>query len=119
MTGPSGAWAGRDLDPLSAASIGTALAGTMSLVWPELVAGTVSLAAVASFVLWVRAVRAFRRRRETGYRPVRLIPFLALGGSGWTAALLVGPEFPPVRALLLGAVALGIWFLARSAWAGF
>jgi hypothetical protein len=119
MTGPSEAWTGRDLDPLSTASIGTALAGAMSLVWPELIAGTVSLAAVTSFVIWVQAVRVLRKRRETGYRPTRLIPFLTLGGGGWTAALLIGPEVPPVRALLLGAVALGLRFLARSAWVGF
>jgi hypothetical protein len=119
MTGPSELWAGRELDPLSAASLGTALAGAMSLVWPELVAGTVSLAAVASFVVWVRAVRVLRKRRETGYRPARLIPFLVIGGSGWTGALLIGPEFPPARVLLLGAVALGFWVLSRSSWVAF
>lgn len=118
MTSHFDGWSGRDLDPLPTASVGTALAGAMSLMWPELVAGTVSLAAVASFVVWIRCVRALRKRRETGYRPARLIPLLVLGGSGWASALLFGPDFPPVRALLLGAVALGFWLLARSAWTG-
>ncbi|MGA7861108.1 MAG: hypothetical protein WCB19_04560 [Thermoplasmata archaeon] len=118
MTAGSDALSPRDLDPLSTSSVGTALAGAASLVWPELVAGAISLAAVASFVVWIRALRALRTRRATGYRPVRLLPFLALGGAGWSAAVLFGPIFPPGRALLLGGVSVGLWFLARSAWAG-
>jgi hypothetical protein len=108
----------RDLDPLSTASMSTFLAGTLSLVWPDLVAGAVSLAAVTSFLIWVRALRALRRRRLTGYLPIRLLPFLALGGAGWTAAFLIGPEYPPFRALVLGAVSVGLWLLTRSAWVG-
>ena len=114
MTLPSAAGSGRDLDPLPAAAIGAALAAGMSLLWPELIAGTVSLAAAASFVVWIRALRALRARRETGYHPARLIPFIALGGVGWATAILVGPEFPPARALLVGGVALGFWLLSRS-----
>jgi hypothetical protein len=98
--------------------VGTALAGTLSLVWPDLVAGAVSLAAVTSFVVWVRALRALRRRRATGYRFTRLLPFLAIGGAGWTVAFLPGPEYPPVRALVLGVFSVGLWLLTRSAWAG-
>jgi hypothetical protein len=118
LTAGSVAVPSRDLDPLSTASVGTALAGTLSLVWPELVAGTVCLAAVASFVVWVRALRALRQRRATGYRSTRFIPFLVIGGAGWTVAFLPGPGFPPVRALVLGAVSVGLWLLTRSAWAG-
>lgn len=114
-----GGWDLHHLDPLSTASVGTALSGVGSLVWPGLVAGAVSLAVMASFLVWVRAVHAVRRRRLTGYHPARLIPFLVLGGSGWGAALLLGPTFPQGRPLLLGLVAVGFWFLARSSWTGF
>ncbi|MGC2290056.1 MAG: hypothetical protein WA688_09420 [Thermoplasmata archaeon] len=107
-----------DVDPLSASSVGTALVGAASLVWPELVAGALCLAVVATFVVWIRALRAFRDRRASGFRPARLLPFLALGGGGWGAAFLLGSAFPPGRALLLGGVSVGLWFLARSAWAG-
>jgi hypothetical protein len=108
----------RDLDPLSTASVGTALTGAASLVWPELVAGALSLAALASFVVWLRALKAWRGRRQTGYRPRRLIPVFALGGIGWSVALLLGSTYPSGRALVLGVVCVALWFLARSEWVG-
>jgi hypothetical protein len=104
----------RELDALPTASIGTALAGGASLVWPELLAGAVSLAVLTAFVVWLRALRTLRQRRVTGYRPLRLLPLLVLGGAGWSAEVLVGPAYPAVRALLLGAVSVGLWLLAGS-----
>jgi hypothetical protein len=118
VTAPTRLLPSRELDPLSTAAIGTALAGVASLVWPQLVAGAVSLAAVASFVLWIRAVRALRRRRSTGYHPSRLLPFLAVGAAGWAVALVLDPAFPAGRALVLGVVIVALWVLARSAWSG-
>lgn len=118
MTAGSEQWSARDLDPLSIASTGTALTGAASFVWPDLVPGAVSLAALTSFVVWMRALRALKRKRESGYHPIRLIPLLALGGAGWSIALLVGPSNSPGRAMVLGIVCLVIWFLARSDWVG-
>jgi hypothetical protein len=114
----SSSWRAGDVDPLSAAAFGTALTGGASFVWPELVAGTVVLAALTSFVVWARAVRALRRRDSTGFRAGRLTPFVALGGAGWGLALWLEPLLPPVRALLLGTVAVGFRVLARSRWVG-
>jgi hypothetical protein len=107
-----------EFDPLSTSSVGTALAGAASLVWPELVTGAISLAAVASFVVWVRAVRALRRRQMTGFRPHRLIPCLVVGGAGWSAALALVSVPPVGRALALGGAVVGLWILARSPWVG-
>ncbi len=115
MTGGSHASVGPDGDSLATAAVGTVLAGVGTLVWPELLAGTMSLAVVATFVVWTRAVRALRQRRTTGFPPVRLIPHIALGAIGWSGAVLLGPVFPLVRPLLLGVVAVGFWLLARSA----
>jgi hypothetical protein len=119
MTVNTGGWGVRDGDPLTMASVGTALAGGASLVWPELIAGTLSLAVVTSFVVWIRAIRALRQRRSTGYHPARLVPFLVLGTVGWSTALLLGPTLPSSRAPVLGIVAVGLWVLAGSRRVGF
>ena len=108
----------REVDPLPTAAVGTVLAGLASLVWPELSSAVVSLAVLASFVVWVRALRAFRRRRTSGYDPGRLLPLAAVGTAGWSGALLLGSTSPVGRALLLGAVSVGLWFLTRPASAG-
>jgi hypothetical protein len=118
LNGFSDAAVSHDLDPLSTSSIGTALAGVASLVWPELVAGAVSLAAVACFLVWLRVVRTLRQRRSTGYRPTRLLPLAALGGAGWGFVLLLGYDFPPGRAPLLGFISVVLWLLTRSGWMG-
>ncbi len=118
MTADPGELVPRELDPLPTSSVGTALAAIASLLWPELVGAAVSLAALASFVLWLRALRVLRQRRTTGYRPVRLVPLLALGTGGWSVAFLLGPILPPARGLLLGVVCLGLWSLAPSAGVG-
>jgi hypothetical protein len=108
----------RAFDPLSSSAVGTTLAGAASLIWPELVAGTVTLAALASFLLWVRVLRALRQRRIGDFRSSRVIPLAGLGAAGWGTALLVGPIFPAGRALVLGAASLGLWLLARSTLVG-
>jgi hypothetical protein len=114
LTANSGAVLAWDIDPLSTSALGTAIAGAGSLVWPDLVAGTISLAAVASFVVWIRALRAVRRRQLTGYRVRRLLPCLATGGAGWATALALGPVSLTDRALVLGATSVALWLLARS-----
>jgi hypothetical protein len=111
--------ASRDLDPMSASAIGTGLAGAASLVWPELVAGTIALAALGSFLLWARALHALRQRRVTHYPAVRLIPLVVLGVTGWGTALLVGLVIPSGGAVVLGVVCVGLWRLARWAPLGF
>ena len=107
-----------ELDPLPAATIGTLLASVTSLVWPELNSAAVSLAVLATFVVWVRALHAFRRRRTSGYAPGRLLPLAAVGTVGWSGAFLLGTTSPVARALLLGVVSVGLWFLSRPVSAG-
>jgi hypothetical protein len=108
----------RDLDPLSGSSVGTALASAASLVWPELLAGAVSLAAMATFLVWIQVVGRLRRRESPGYSSVGLLSLLAVGGGGWGAALLLGPVSPAARALALGAMSLGLWWRVRTLGAG-
>lgn len=91
------------------------MASVASLIWPELLAAVVTLAVLATFVVWVRALRVVRDRRTTRYRPRRLIPLLGLGISGWSVAALVGSFLPEARVLVLGGVAIGFWFLAPAA----
>lgn len=105
-------------DPLPVAAVGSGLAGAASLVWPELLAGAVTLAVLTGFVVWVRAVRTLRDRRTTGYPPARLIPLLALGAAGWATELLLGPTLPTARAPLLGVVGVGLWLLSGRSGAG-
>jgi len=118
MTPGSGELAPRELDPLATSSAGTALAGVASLVWPELVSAVVSLAALTGFVIWIRALRALKHRRSTGYRPGRLAPLVLVGVVGWSIALFVGPIFPLGRPLALGGASVGLWALARPALGG-
>lgn len=107
-----------DLDPLPAASIGTALAAAGALVWPALLAGATSLAVLTGFVAWTRVVRALRQRPVPGPSPRRFLPLLVLAGGGWAAELVVGPVIPEIRAPMLGALALGLWGLVRHAGLG-
>lgn len=107
-----------ELDPLPTASMGTALVGVASLVWPELIPAALSLAVLASFVVWVRVLRTVRENRTGGSGVRRFIPLFALGVTGWSAALFLGSILPWGRALLLGGVAIGLWLLARMAAVG-
>ena len=118
MTDTEGEGPARELDPLSTSAFATVATGTASLVWPGLVAAAVTLAALATFVVWGRALQALRRRRVNGYDPVRLVPLLLLGGAGWTAALFLGSVLPLSRPLVLCGVGLGLWALARPALEG-
>ena len=118
MIGDSGETSAPELDPLLSSAAGTAFAGVASLIWPELTAAALSLAVLATFVVWVRALRILRRRRATDYDPGRLLPLLVLGGTGWSAAVLVAPIVPEGRPLILGAFSVGLWVLARAAFAG-
>ncbi|MCI4352150.1 MAG: hypothetical protein L3K14_02010 [Thermoplasmata archaeon] len=118
MTAGSGEFLPQEPDPLLSSSAGTALAGVASLLWPELISAALSLAVLASFVVWVRAVRVLRRPQANHYAPNRLLPLLLLGAAGWSATLLVPPVLAEGRALILGALGVGLWVLARPAFAG-
>ena len=102
-----------DFDALSLSSVGTVVAAVGTLVWPQLVSATVTLAALTSFVVWVRSLRALRRRASTGFRLHGLFPFALLGLAGWSGALLLGRAYPAGGALLLGTVCAGFRFLVR------
>lgn len=107
-----------DLDPLSAAGGGAAVASVAALVWPELESAVVSLVAATSFVVWIRALRAWRSRRETGYRPGRLLPLLSVGLAGWLTVLLVEPFSRTLELLFLGGLGGTLWFVAGPRMAG-
>jgi hypothetical protein len=104
-------------DPLTTSAAGTALAAVSSLLWPELFAAVVSLAVLASFLVWVRVLRALRERRLSQSQRTRLVPLLIVGGMGWSVVLL-GPLALWERALFLGALPAGLWLLLRSAGTG-
>ncbi|MCI4347448.1 MAG: hypothetical protein L3J97_02370 [Thermoplasmata archaeon] len=106
------------MDPLLSSSAGTALAGAASLLWPELISAALSLAVLASFVVWIRVLRVLRRPRATRYDSNRFLPLLLLGAGGWSAAYLVPPVLLEGRGLILGALGIGLWVLARPAFAG-
>lgn len=108
----------RELDPLSVSSAGTVVAAVGALVWPQLVSATVTLAALTSFVVWVRLLRALRRPASTGSRVPGLFPFAFLGLTGWSGALLLARAYPAGGALLLGTVCVGFRFLARPSTGG-
>jgi hypothetical protein len=105
-------------DPLSASTAGAAISAVASVVWPVLAAATLSLAVLASFVVWIRALRAWRRSRRTPTDTGGLLSLALVGGTGWGAALLLGPVVPLARPLLLGALAVGLWVTARHTLAG-
>lgn len=107
-----------ELDPLSLSSAGTVVAAVGTLVWPQLVSATVTLAALTSFVVWVRMLRALRRPAPTGFRLPGLFPFVFLGLTGWSGALLLARAYPAGGALLLGTVCVGFRFLARPSTSG-
>lgn len=114
----SGELFSQELDPLLSSSAGTALAGAASLLWPELISAALSLAVLATFVVWVRALRVLRRPRAIRYDPSRLLPILLLGAGGWSAAFLVPPVLLEGRGLILAALGIGLWVLARPAFVG-
>lgn len=118
MSGTPVAASLHDLDALPAASMGTALTAAASLVWPSLLAGATALAVLTGFVVWTRLLRALRQRTGPGRTSRRLLPLLAVTAGGWAAALATGPATAPMRAVVLVALALGLWGLVRRAGVG-
>ena len=113
MIGPSDILPSTSLNPLRTAALGTALAGLASLVWPELLSATLSLASLVTFVVWVRALGVFRRRRSSEYGTVHFLPLVLVGIVGWSTAILLGPLSLPGRALMLGGMSIGLWLLMK------
>ena len=113
-SGGASAFSG-DLEPLPTAAAAVLVAGVASFVWPEMDPAVLCLAIVASFAAWVRAVRAVRERRTSGYDSRRVFPLAGVGIVGWAGALFASRVSPDASTLGLILLAIALWLSARSA----